>query len=287
MWSVLMRLFGGPADAGLGLFLVLGGLVLVALLVALPLFGLWRVFGKCGETRWHAVVPFYNVWRLCLLTFGRPWPFWAQLGCQAALLLVPQVGLGAAETPALIALFCAQLAFGVVIGLAVARSFESGPAFGVGVALVPSACLFVLGLDGTGYLGPGVRGYFGEGVPDATGEAGPGEEPSATEAPTSADPEGACETDPEASDGPSDEAVLADDRGAAGPAGDHGGTADGASSDGVTDDAASAAGDAGDASPVTPDQGAPVETDDGSRRDDGAQGSRRPLGRVWVRPSHR
>ena len=62
---------------------------------------------------------------------------------------------------------------GVLIGLAVSRSFGSGPGFGVGIGLLPSVFLFILGLDKTEYLGPEITTYFAESAENDETEASP------------------------------------------------------------------------------------------------------------------
>ena len=163
MWSTLTNLFGGSFGAALGLFLILGGLVFCAAAIALPFFGLWNLFGKCGVERWRGIIPFYNVWMLTRLTCGKTVLFWIQLALQALFLMAATVlKLGALETPLIILFFIGQACVGLLIGFAVARAFGSGPAFGVGIALLPSVFLFILGLDETEYLGSNVKTFFAD-----------------------------------------------------------------------------------------------------------------------------
>lgn len=306
MWTSLTNLFGGPVGAGLGLFLLVGGMMFAALAVALPFFGLWHLFGKCGVERWRGIVPFHNAWLLCRLTYGDERPFWAQVGCQAAILVAAtQLNLGAAELPVLLALFVAQLAAGVVIGLAVARSFGSGPGFGVGLGLLPTVFYYILGLDETEYLGPRVRGYYGEGagdedVPsgdepgddapdegaddaDEAGDArGVGQDEGATPAPRDGrEPGGISDDEGRADDAaPADEPPADDDAAGDGPAGEDPSDVAGDRADEPSADVAGEGPDGDDPVPApNPDETADAPAD----RPRGP----RPLGRVWVHPTHR
>ncbi|HIU24031.1 MAG TPA: hypothetical protein IAD17_03835 [Candidatus Coprovicinus avistercoris] len=174
MWSKLTYLFGGPFDASLGLFLIIGGFVFCLAAIALPFFGLWSLFGKCGIERWRGLVPFYNVWMLTRLTCGKSLLFWVQLALQALCFLTALVfEFGALKLPLTVLFFVAQALVGVLIGLAVSRSFGSGPGFGVGIGLLPSVFLFILGLDKTEYLGPEITTYFAESAENDETEASP------------------------------------------------------------------------------------------------------------------
>lgn len=100
---------------------------------------------------------------LTRLVCGKTFLFWLQLALQALLFMAATVlKLGMLETPLIVVFFIAQMCVGIFIGLAVSRSFGSGPGFGVGIGLLPSVFLFILGLDETEYLGPQVETYFAE-----------------------------------------------------------------------------------------------------------------------------
>jgi hypothetical protein len=40
--------------------------------------GMWKMFEKAGEPGWPALIPFYNVYKLCEITMGNPW-YWLRL----------------------------------------------------------------------------------------------------------------------------------------------------------------------------------------------------------------
>ena len=37
--------------------------------------GMWKMFEKAREPGWAALIPFYNLYKLCTITMGQPW-FW-------------------------------------------------------------------------------------------------------------------------------------------------------------------------------------------------------------------
>jgi hypothetical protein len=96
-----------PSTFGAGTLLIFW----IALLVTVV--ALWRVYAKAGEPGWAAIVPFYNGYVLVRIA-GKPVVWFV-------LLFIPFVNIVAAA----------------VIGIEVARRFQRGVGFGIGLLLLP------------------------------------------------------------------------------------------------------------------------------------------------------
>lgn len=122
---------------------LLAGLLLMQLiifaLIGLPIIiGMWKTFKKAGEPGWAAIVPIYNL--VVLLKVARR-PVWWIL-----LFLLPFVSV--------IMIF--------VISIDVAKAFNKGAGFGIGLALLPPIFYLVLGFGSAQYGGGyGQAGYAG------------------------------------------------------------------------------------------------------------------------------
>jgi DNA-directed RNA polymerase subunit RPC12/RpoP len=113
-----------PAITGLGkalgrsccaIVVVLGFLSLVQII------SLWVVFNKAGQPGWAAVVPFYNMWVLAEVADKPGW-----MGLAAYFVgAVPYIG------------FILSLVFFVIISIGVAKTFNRGILFGLGLAFIP------------------------------------------------------------------------------------------------------------------------------------------------------
>lgn len=105
-------------------------LLLLLLVFAIALDGLWKTYVKAGEPGWAAIVPVYNAY-VMLKIAGRP-AWWLLL------LLVPVVNLAVA----------------VLVGLDVAKSFGKGAGFGLGLAFLGFVFFPLLGYGDAEYRGP-------------------------------------------------------------------------------------------------------------------------------------
>ena len=89
----------------------------------------WRVFSKAGEPGWAAIVPIYNI--LVLLKIAGKPAWWI------ILLIIP----------------VANLIFGIIVSVALARRFGKGTGFGVGLALLPMIFFPILGFGSSQLTG--------------------------------------------------------------------------------------------------------------------------------------
>ena len=108
-------------------------------LIAAALAGLWKAFEKMGRKGWEGIVPFYNVYVLLQMT-GRP-AWWL------ALMLVPLVN---------IAMF-------IIVSIDVARGFNKGTGFGVGLGLLSFVFWPILGFGDAKWQGapqPATYGFI-------------------------------------------------------------------------------------------------------------------------------
>lgn len=83
------------------------------LILAIGLFIMYKVFEKAGIEGWKALIPFYNVYLLYELTWGK--------GLYALLLLIPIVNI--------------IVSFMTAIKLA--KAFGKGTGFGIGLFFIP------------------------------------------------------------------------------------------------------------------------------------------------------
>jgi hypothetical protein len=123
-----------PVAGGL---LAMGGAMMIVMLVIVAVFiiGVWKVFVKAGQPAWAVLIPFYNFYIL-LKVAGRP-------GWWIVLFLIPLV----------------NIAIGVIVAIDLAKAFGQSAVFGV-------VLLFLLG--GIGYLILGFGNYSYQG-PAAAG----------------------------------------------------------------------------------------------------------------------
>lgn len=109
--------------------------------VAAMLFGLWKVFEKCGRKGWEGIVPIYNVYTLTQIV-GRP-VIWT------VLCLIPLAGLY----------------WWVLMNLDLAKSFGKSRNFGLGMGLLPFVFYPMLAMGNETYAGPTATGQTGFGLP--------------------------------------------------------------------------------------------------------------------------
>lgn len=148
----------GAILAFLGIFLFVIFLFMIPLVI-----GMWKTFTKAGRPGWAAIVPFYNIWVLVDIV-GRPtWWFAAIVAANLFGSFIPFIGL-------------ASLVLLIIIALDMAKSFNKGTGFGVGLAFLPFIFYPILGFGSATYQGPAASGG------SATGPAS-GYVPSNTPAP--------------------------------------------------------------------------------------------------------
>lgn len=117
--------YGETAAEGPGLvFWIVYGAIII-----LWIAGMWKTFEKAGEPGWAAIIPIYNT-IILLKIAGRP--IWWIL-----LFLVPLV----------------NLIIIILVSIDVAKRFNKGAGFGIGLALLPFIFYPVLGFGDARYTG--------------------------------------------------------------------------------------------------------------------------------------
>lgn len=91
--------------------------------------GLWKLLVKAGKPGWAAIVPFYNLYGMFDITFGKGWMF--------LLLFVPVVGL----------------VFAVMLWFKLAKAFGKGIGFGFGLLFLSPIFICILGFGNAEYVG--------------------------------------------------------------------------------------------------------------------------------------
>jgi len=83
----------------------------------------WMVYKKMGREGWESIVPFYNMYVLCEELYGSGWKF--------LLLLIPIY----------------NIYFAVVLCLDLARAFNKGAGYGLGLLFLHVVFLAILAFD--------------------------------------------------------------------------------------------------------------------------------------------
>ena len=119
-----------------GLFGVLYGIFSLTffcvwlLLAIAAIVGMWKIFEKAGEAGWKAIIPIYNIWVL-LEIVGRP-------GWWIILFFIPIV----------------QIIMWILLALDLAKSFDKGVGYAIGIILLPWLFYILLGFSDAQYYGP-------------------------------------------------------------------------------------------------------------------------------------
>ena len=120
------------SGGGVGALLA-GGVTMIVMLVifAVCVAGVWKVYAKAGQPGWAALVPIYNLYIL-MKVVGRP-------GWWLLLCLIPLI----------------NFVIFILVALDLAKSFGKSAAFGVIMLLLLSPIGFlVLGFGSARYVGP-------------------------------------------------------------------------------------------------------------------------------------
>jgi hypothetical protein len=102
------------------------GLLFFVIVVA----GLWQIFVKADRAGWKAIIPIYNLWVL-LEIVGRP-------GWWIILFFIPFV----------------NIVIWFLVALDLAKSFDHGTGFAIGLFLLPWLFYLILGWGEAQYYGP-------------------------------------------------------------------------------------------------------------------------------------
>lgn len=102
------------------------------------IIGEWKVFKKAGYEGWISLVPFYNTYTLSKIVWGNGWLF--------LLCLIPLGGT----------------IFQIATLAKLAKVFNKGTGFSVGMVFLPVIFMLILGMSGTSsYSGPNASGKTG------------------------------------------------------------------------------------------------------------------------------
>ncbi len=124
---------------------------LVSLLIwGLTVFALWRIFLKAGQPGWASLIPFYQIhvlYRIC----WEPKYFWFQfllIGGAGVLWAVDDTGMLTAFAGLLV---LAAAVMALMLPFRLARAFGKGKLFGLGLTLLSTVFLLILGLGNGEY----------------------------------------------------------------------------------------------------------------------------------------
>ena len=95
------------------------------------IIGMWKVFVKAGQPGWASIIPIYNLFILCKITAKPVW--WLLL-----LLFCPFV----------------NIVVGIIITIALAKSFGKGTGFALGLIFLPFVFYPMLGFGDATYTAP-------------------------------------------------------------------------------------------------------------------------------------
>ena len=119
-------------SGGLGvieIIFILAAIAIALVLIGAILAGLWKTFEKAGEAGWKGIIPIYNFWVLMEI-IGRP-------GWWFILLFIPVIGT----------------IVWIVVSLDLAKSFDHGIGFAIGLMIFPFLFFVILGWSEAQYQG--------------------------------------------------------------------------------------------------------------------------------------
>lgn len=127
------------ATMATAMFVVIGIFAVIGLAcLALFIIGEWKVFKKAGYEGWISLVPFYNTYTLSKIVWGNGWLF--------LLCLIPLGGT----------------IFQIATLAKLAKVFNKGTGFSVGMVFLPVIFMLILGMSSTSsYSGPNANGKTG------------------------------------------------------------------------------------------------------------------------------
>ena len=102
-------------------------MILELIATILSLVGSWMVYKKMGRQGWEGIVPIYNTYVLCQELYGNGWKF--------LLLLIPFY----------------NIYFGIKMMIDLAKAFNLGAGFGIGLLLLPFVFWLILAFGGAQY----------------------------------------------------------------------------------------------------------------------------------------
>ena len=127
-----------------------GGGTLSTLMYIASAAGLWKMFEKAGLPGWYALIPFYNIYKLCEITIGNGWYFLRLLWA-----CIPFVG------------WIVALYYAFKIGEATAKSYGQDQGWAWGYLLISPVFYCITGFGNYDYYG--VSGVNDSRTSDARG----------------------------------------------------------------------------------------------------------------------
>ncbi|HHW95385.1 MAG TPA: hypothetical protein GX736_05620 [Mogibacterium sp.] len=106
-------------------------------MMILGVAGMWKMFEKAGEPGWAALIPFYNIYKLCQISIGNGW-----MVLLALFIPVPILGL----------ITLAVLLY--LLAVNTAAAFGKPKIWAVGLFFLSSIFYCILGFGDAEYYGP-------------------------------------------------------------------------------------------------------------------------------------
>jgi len=129
--------------------LVIGSLVYLLL----TLVGNWVLFMKAGEPGWKSIIPYYNLYTEFDL-FWSTKAFWIIIGMAVLTGICSAMDHTVAGIISLILNLLVSVAYYIVLPIKVAKAFDRGILFGIGIILFQPIFKLILGLGNSYYQGP-------------------------------------------------------------------------------------------------------------------------------------
>ena len=104
-------------------------LILRGLNSCLLIIAFWKIYAKAGEPGWKSIIPIYNLYIFCKITWGKGW-MWI-------LWVIPCVGF----------------VFDILTMIKLAKAFGKGTGFAVGLIFLPNIFTLILGFGDAQYQG--------------------------------------------------------------------------------------------------------------------------------------
>ena len=96
----------------------------------ISIIALWKIFEKANEPGWASIIPFYNLYVLFKIVWGKGWYF--------LLLLIP----------------IANIVIAIIHVFKLAKVFDKGTGFGFGLLFLPFIFNLILAFGDAQYQGP-------------------------------------------------------------------------------------------------------------------------------------
>ena len=137
--------------------------VLGAVIYVLQVAAYWRIFTKAGQPGWKSIIPIYNT----AVQFRISWnisAWWLAVGLVLAQVLLQHSieNGGPGRSSLAVIVFALWLVF-VISCFKLAKSFGHGFFFGLGLCILPTLFMLILGLGSSRYIGPEGKRQFKDG----------------------------------------------------------------------------------------------------------------------------